>query len=693
MPAAQSQKAPARRQRVARSPALVLPLLVASLSAGCVTDEAVEPGEPPVPRSFASGDLQLHWSFQDRVGSTVLDLSGNGHHGVVHGPTFVSSAWGEALSFDGVDDYVSTIAPRDPAAYGGASQGSMTISARVRVPDADRYNTICFGCGPIAALGVGTSNAGPRAYASLYDEATANNRTWPLSSLGSVNDATWTNVTMVVEAGVGTRYYIDCEFDRFVANTNVALHDFNYSSVGQGTNAISWFQGEIDDLRIWNRSLSAEEIGAGVCEAPVALPCGGAPEAVALGIDLPRGPEPYTVPPCSNPDVTCVTPETIGAEFSPSSSVVVFADGVYGVDDIPGNYLNIEGQTLMAQHVGGAVLEFGVDAGGVNSVGNTYPGSQIRGLVFDIDDPAHAPPPLSVGAPGGRAAIRTSGDATDLEVMDVVIRGNGVLDTGVHLQAADGAVLRRLDIGALRRYGVLAAGSGVVSVPVEVTDVVVHDIIEPAVVADPTAATTGVGLMMAETATLSHIRVRDTRRAGINIFGGSVGTVVDHVDIDRVAVGHALGSVGVYFDNQARDTVLENFCIGPNTRIGVNSEWDHWCDTADENCHELPVDMFPRALGSVVRQGLVESSLIGVHFDQGTVNGHVEGVTMRNYSRGGVVFHNNAVSEAAWPTYDDSASTQAGNTFEEVQTNCQTCDFSHSVWADLTPQCVGQPAC
>lgn len=47
------------------------------------------------------------WSFDNITGNTVLDDSGNGNNGTIYGATQVDGVVGKALSFDGVNDYVS----------------------------------------------------------------------------------------------------------------------------------------------------------------------------------------------------------------------------------------------------------------------------------------------------------------------------------------------------------------------------------------------------------------------------------------------------------------------------------------------------------------------------------------------------------------------------------------------------------
>lgn len=663
---------------------LALALASTALSAcGEAPPDFIEPS-PEAPRSFASGDLELHWSFQDRDGSTILDLSGNGRHGTIQGATAVPSPWGEALSFDGIDDMISFIGPRDPNDYGGATSGAMTISARVRVSDASRVNSLCVGCGPMSSFAIGTESLGERAHATLRNVIIGGN-TWPLSTDGSIEDDTWTNVTMVVEAGVGTTYYLDCEHDSFSANTDMGLHDYGYSAVGQGSAPDRWLHGEVDDLRIWSRALTSAEIEAAVCDAPVELPCNGAPEAAELDIVLPDAPGDYPVPACADPGVVCVTPSTFATAYDPAADTVVFGEGTYTTADIGADYLAIEGQTLLAGTQGTAVLQFGIEAGGNNSPALDFTGSRIQGLNFDIDDADHTPPlPPTPGNPGGRAAIRAWGGATGLQVLDVTVHGHGVIDSGVYVSSPEGLELHRLHLRDVRRFGILAAGVAAFDTPVEISHIDIAGIDEPEVVADPTAATTGIGIMLGHRGNVSDVRVRDVRWTGIGIYGHSVDTQVEHVDIDRVGIGETTGGVGIYLDNTSHSTQLSNFCIGPNTKIGVNSEWDNRC--LAPQCQTISSG-FVRAFDTEVFDALIESSFFGVYFDQGTVAGEVHDVRFRNYERAGIGFYNNSVSAAAWPTYSDSASTASTNIFEVPQVPGSTCNLTYSHW-NASPVCA-----
>ena len=64
--------------------------------------------EAPVPENYPepTGDLMAHYTFDEGLGETLRDSSGNENHGAIHGAVFVKARTGYALRFDGRDDYV-----------------------------------------------------------------------------------------------------------------------------------------------------------------------------------------------------------------------------------------------------------------------------------------------------------------------------------------------------------------------------------------------------------------------------------------------------------------------------------------------------------------------------------------------------------------------------------------------------------
>ena len=63
------------------------------------------------PKQGVANDSSLvgYWSANEGSGNMTYDLSGNGNNGTLYGPTWVNSTYGSALSFNGVNNYISRI--------------------------------------------------------------------------------------------------------------------------------------------------------------------------------------------------------------------------------------------------------------------------------------------------------------------------------------------------------------------------------------------------------------------------------------------------------------------------------------------------------------------------------------------------------------------------------------------------------
>ena len=281
-----------------------------------------------------SQDLELHWTFEDRVGDQITDISGNARHGTNTGGSFVPSAWGEALAFDGVDDKVNFVGPRALELYGGEA-GSFTFSTRVKVSDLDRYNTLSFGAGPFKSLLLGHPVRGGEVLAtSTWLGDPGNVDVQLLSEAALVND-TWTELTYIVEGGVDARIYADCQPLQTsislegVTTSEVGLVDPNFSSLGFSGVADRWFGGELEDLRVWSRALSEEDLVEICAATPPPDPCEG---PILVDIDAPPNGDGTswasafdTVQDAIDTAAACTNPEIWVAEGTyapdPSSSV------------------------------------------------------------------------------------------------------------------------------------------------------------------------------------------------------------------------------------------------------------------------------------------------------------------------------------------------------------------------------------
>lgn len=198
---------------------------------------------PPVTPAPPSSSLILHWTFDEGSGTTAQDASGRGYHGVLrYGPRRVAGKVGRrALEFDGVDDAVtlpSLSAPKDKTyalwVYPRACGGWTTLIEFGN--DAPWFGI----AGPS-----GTCNV------QLYFKN-------PISSSVLTRNQ-WSHLVYTSDSASNvSRIYINgVERGRGTANTKTT------TGLGVGFHiGDTHFNGLLDDVRIYNRALSAEEVRA-----------------------------------------------------------------------------------------------------------------------------------------------------------------------------------------------------------------------------------------------------------------------------------------------------------------------------------------------------------------------------------------------------------------------------------------------
>ncbi|PUA80216.1 hypothetical protein C7S10_13740 [Nocardioides currus] len=189
------------------------------------------------------------WSFNEGSGSTIGDGSGRGNGGSVVGPTWTTAGkYGNALSFDGVDDYASVA---DSASLDLGK--SMTLEAWVRPTASSGWRTVLL------------KEASSSLAYSLYSASGTTNRpsVWidGASSVGTtaVPLNAWTHVAATYD---GTRLKI---YTNGVLRTDKAVTSavpVSADPLKIGGNAVwgEFFGGQIDEVRIYSRVLSAAEI-------------------------------------------------------------------------------------------------------------------------------------------------------------------------------------------------------------------------------------------------------------------------------------------------------------------------------------------------------------------------------------------------------------------------------------------------
>ena len=208
----------------------------------------------------AAPGLTAHWEMDSAANNQTSDVTGNGHDGSLFGGATLgadSVIGGQALALDGVNDYVDVgsfnLAERFTLAMwakvDGNSQNIQTFAANVQgglIPSGFRFfvNSYNTENGRIV-FETGNDVSGDHAY----------------SPEGTFAFDQWNHVAAVVDRIAGTvrLYYNGID----VTEDPTTLNDFNVNGsihLGQMTAADWNLDGGLDDVRIYDRLLSAEEI-------------------------------------------------------------------------------------------------------------------------------------------------------------------------------------------------------------------------------------------------------------------------------------------------------------------------------------------------------------------------------------------------------------------------------------------------
>jgi Tol biopolymer transport system component len=201
-------------------------------------------------------ELETYWKLNEVEGDIAHDSAGD-NHGTLSGNPIWHPDGGQvagALEFDGIDDYISTDNVLNPklvefsifAWIKGGSPGQVIISQK---------NS--FGGTGATWLGIDASDG------RLITELTSTAAD-PLESESVITDDQWHHVGLVWD-GSCRQLYVD---GMQVTKDTVALTALKpstggmYIGVAKDRAQTSYFSGLIDDVRIYRRALSAEEIAA-----------------------------------------------------------------------------------------------------------------------------------------------------------------------------------------------------------------------------------------------------------------------------------------------------------------------------------------------------------------------------------------------------------------------------------------------
>ncbi len=196
----------------------------------------------------------LELSFDERTGTIAYDSSGNNNHGTLYnGPQWVDGKVGKALSFDGSDDYVAV---NDP--FSNNVNFSIVLWVNTRVINDGFYH------GFIGKQGDACRKPGmwlaPSSNGLHYDsyDSSCSNRFYNIYANFFDGSNIWHHIVWVKN---GTTYHFYKNGGLF--GTATAPNNFYTANTSYWIGRVdNFWNGLIDEVRIYNRALSAEEIKA-----------------------------------------------------------------------------------------------------------------------------------------------------------------------------------------------------------------------------------------------------------------------------------------------------------------------------------------------------------------------------------------------------------------------------------------------
>jgi hypothetical protein len=199
-----------------------------------------------------NGGLVAAFGFEETSGSTVTDAVRD-HDGTISGATRTASGrFGRALTFDGNNDWVTV-----PNASDLTLASGLTLEAWVRPTSFSSWMSVAVKERSSAlSYGLFANSNANRPTARLF--AGSDLSTAGTSQLG-VN--TWTHLAMTWDTGT-LRLYVNGTQVSSRSATSSLTTGTGPLRFGGDSFANEWFAGQIDELRLYHRALSASEINA-----------------------------------------------------------------------------------------------------------------------------------------------------------------------------------------------------------------------------------------------------------------------------------------------------------------------------------------------------------------------------------------------------------------------------------------------
>jgi len=201
--------------------------------------------------------LTAYWQFDEGSGSTVYDATEYNNDGTIYGATWTNGISGDALSFDGVDDYVTV-----------SSDTSINFGTR----DFSLESWICRESSGIihtifekreSSMGIGyLFGVGADDKVHLFFKDSSYN-TYDIGGTTTISNNIWYHVVGVIDRDGYGKIYVNGVLDSETpASASGSISNNGALRISRSPGGSAWnpFDGRIDEARIYKRLLTSNEI-------------------------------------------------------------------------------------------------------------------------------------------------------------------------------------------------------------------------------------------------------------------------------------------------------------------------------------------------------------------------------------------------------------------------------------------------
>ncbi len=199
----------------------------------------------------------LHWQCNEAGGMVVNDVSGNGYNGTLvnaDASIWTSGKLCGGLNYDGVDDYVEAYGFK-----GITGNSSRTSMAWIRT-DSPGFQIMHWGTPVTSSLWLMMLNDNGTVRIGAYGGN--------INGVTNLADGRWHHVAVTLENDGSPDIseaviYVDGQRESVSTYIACAVNTSMANNLRSGLNihAAAWYAGQVDEVRIYGRSLSAAEIG------------------------------------------------------------------------------------------------------------------------------------------------------------------------------------------------------------------------------------------------------------------------------------------------------------------------------------------------------------------------------------------------------------------------------------------------